>query len=589
MENQTKKCSFKDHREIDANYYCLQCKINLCNKCEIFHSKLLENHLTFSLDKNIDEIFTGFCKEKNHNYYDLSFFCKTHNILCCAYCITKIKRKELGKHRDCEICLIENIKEEKIIKLKENIRNLEELSNDITKSIKELKDIFEKMNKNKEELKINIQKIFTEIRNELNNREDELLLEVEKQYDDLFFKEEFIKETEKLPNRIKISLEKGNQINENNNENNLNILINDCINIEKIIEEINTINKNIKKCKNSTNIKINLNIEKEKEIKEIIKTFGKIEIDNKNEKNYDIYNDFNIKLKESIHTLNFHSGWVCCLTILKDGRLVSGSGDNSIIIYNKITYKPDLIIKEHNNIVSCIIQLSSGELASCSADKEIKIFKIKDVKYEILQTLKYHTKCVFKIIELKNKNLVSCSEDSSIIFYYKDNLEYKNNYKISTNGGCFSVIQTKDNEICYSENKNKTICFYDLFEKKIKSSLSGISKYNGFREWFIMMTNDLLLIPGDNKISIINVNQYKLVRVIEVLGSSSICGVCILNKNMILTGDYSEIIRQWRIEGDNLVLVSKKEKTHNSDINVLLNMGNGYIASGSDDKTIKIW
>ena len=58
---------------------------------------------------------------------------------------------------------------------------------------------------------------------------------------------------------------------------------------------------------------------------------------------------------------------------------------------------------------------------------------------------------------------------------------------------------------------------------------------------------------------------------------------------MILTGDYSEIIRQWRIEGDNLVLFSKKEKTNNNDINVLLNMGNGYIASGSNDSSIKIW
>ena len=58
---------------------------------------------------------------------------------------------------------------------------------------------------------------------------------------------------------------------------------------------------------------------------------------------------------------------------------------------------------------------------------------------------------------------------------------------------------------------------------------------------------------------------------------------------MLLTGDYSEVIRQWRIDGDNLILVSQKEKTHDHDINVLLNLGNGYIASGSDDNTVKIW
>ena len=104
-----------------------------------------------------------------------------------------------------------------------------------------------------------------------------------------------------------------------------------------------------------------------------------------------------------------------------------------------------------------------------------------------------------------------------------------------------------------------------------------------------MIKKDLLLIPGENQISIINTNQHNLVRKIEVPGSSWIYGVCMLNKNMLLTGDCSYTLRQWKIEGDNLILVSKKEKAHDDYIYVLLNMGNGFIASGSGDKAIKIW
>ena len=130
---------------------------------------------------------------------------------------------------------------------------------------------------------------------------------------------------------------------------------------------------------------------------------------------------------------------------MSDGRLVSGSDDHSIIIYNKKTYVPDLIIKEHNYGISCITQLNSGILASCSFDKTIKLYKIKSKTYKVLQTLNHHGNCVYKIIELKNKILASCSEDASIIFYKKDNLEYKIDYKIETNGVCSSIIQTKDN------------------------------------------------------------------------------------------------------------------------------------------------
>ena len=104
-----------------------------------------------------------------------------------------------------------------------------------------------------------------------------------------------------------------------------------------------------------------------------------------------------------------------------------------------------------------------------------------------------------------------------------------------------------------------------------------------------MIKKNLLLIPGYNQISIINTEQYKLVRNIEVPGSKWICGVCMLNKNMILTGDTAKIIRQWKIEGDNLIMISKKENVHDNDINVLLNIGNGFIASGSSDNSIKIW
>ena len=56
---------------------------------------------------------------------------------------------------------------------------LEDLSNNINESINKIKIIYEKINKEKEELKLKIQKIFTNIRNEINNREDKLLIDIE--------------------------------------------------------------------------------------------------------------------------------------------------------------------------------------------------------------------------------------------------------------------------------------------------------------------------------------------------------------------------------------------------------------------------
>ena len=69
------------------------------------------------IGKNANEEFTGYCQEENHNN-ELEFFCKMHNKLCCAACISKIKRNGKGHHKDCEVCEIEEIEEEKKNNLK---------------------------------------------------------------------------------------------------------------------------------------------------------------------------------------------------------------------------------------------------------------------------------------------------------------------------------------------------------------------------------------------------------------------------------------------------------------------------------------
>ena len=104
-----------------------------------------------------------------------------------------------------------------------------------------------------------------------------------------------------------------------------------------------------------------------------------------------------------------------------------------------------------------------------------------------------------------------------------------------------------------------------------------------------MISKDLLFISGKNKISLININYYELIREIEVPNSDFINANCMLNKNILLTGDNKGIIREWKIEEDTLILISKKENAHNYCITTLLNIGNGHIASVSFDKSIKIW
>ena len=422
---ETKKCSCIKHEEAKAIYYCTECKIYMCNKCENHHSELFPTHHKYTLDKDIKSIFTGFCKEENH-LEKLEFFCKTHNQLCCASCIIKIKTNGKGKHSNCDICILKDIKEEKQKQLKNNINILEELSVSLVESINKLKTIYEKLNENKEELKLKIQKVFTKIRNTINEREDILLSEVDKQFNDNFISEHIIKENENLPTKIQLSLEKGKNIDKEwNDENKLNSIINDCINIENNIKEITVIKNNIKNI-NDNKIKIKFYPDEENKMEkflEIIKFFGKV--------------GSNIWLEES----NIFSSADNYDFIFEEIEK-----NNDIIKSSKLIYRAtrdgdsyDNFFNKCNGINNIVLLIKSNNNSIFGGFTKVGFKKVSDKKYkdDLAFVFSFDKKKIYPII--KGKDAIRCCDCccpqfcDNTIYLYKNFLSQNNNFVNSIN------------------------------------------------------------------------------------------------------------------------------------------------------------
>jgi hypothetical protein len=202
--------------------------------------------------------FIGLCPEVNNSDI-LDYFCKSHNKLCCAACISAIKSKGNGLHKDCDVCNVEDIKEVKSQELKENIKSLEQLSSQFDEIMADLKSKFEQVTKETTEAKI--QNTFAKIRESINKREEEVMSKV----DDLInnhYDEMFLKEKQKYDNtlkKIENSIAKSKEIeNELNDSNKYKASINECLIIENNMPNLN---KDIEKIKNEIDInKINSGI-----------------------------------------------------------------------------------------------------------------------------------------------------------------------------------------------------------------------------------------------------------------------------------------------------------------------------------------
>ena len=115
----------------------------------------------------------------------------------------------------------------------------------------------QELTKKTEELILEIQKVFTKIRTIINEREDKLLSEVEEIYKNNFYDEKIMKESEKLPLKVKNSLDSIEALNRiKNKEDELSSEINYYIEFEDNMNKIEEINKTIDKCNSNNGIKI---------------------------------------------------------------------------------------------------------------------------------------------------------------------------------------------------------------------------------------------------------------------------------------------------------------------------------------------
>ena len=564
MELQKQKCSFEDHKNIDAIKYCPECNIYLCNKCENHHSELFKNHHILPLEKDKDELFTGYCKEKSHSKL-LNYFCKDHNDLCCPCCIAKIKTRENGNHFDCNVCDINDICDEKKKNISNNIKSLENLSNKFKSLKNDLEKNMEEIDKNKEEIKGEIQKVFTKIREELNNREDQLLIEVDQIFETKFnakYLDNILKE-KKLDEKIKIFIDKGKTAEKEWDKfDNKIILINDCINIEKTIDKINNINSSIENYK-SQDKKLKFYSYSDDIINSIKKLGAFDKKINQQEVSITI-NNFNPQNLNCIRQISSNFGcynnyaYDCiCFFISKNNEYVLGYPDSSYksLIFYDINNNNEIkkINNAHDNYIYTIKHYPYDKydiILTTSLNNDIKIWNYN----EGLNIL-----TISKIYENYNNVFSSC------IIFDKNNFSifctgYQNYIKVYNQAGEF-IKNIGNNDV----NSRYYIDSSEIEEKKylIVGGTNGIQVFN-----LPALTEYHTFIEGNDTQYH---NEAKVIKINDTY-------------NLIDTG-YFNHIKIWDFINKNLINKITSDTTN--DLRGFMIINNRYLFIGSDDKSIK--
>ena len=322
-------------------------------------------------------------------------------------------------------------------------------------------------------------------------------------------------------------------------------------------------------------------------------------------KQNNFWNSHTLREFEPINFLkNIHSNKISSVCFLKDGRFASSSEDQYVFIFNKITFKTEITIKEKKGIVYMNIN-KDGILITCLSGTFLNLYEIKGKKYKNIQTIKPYTLfmdiigifddsfSIQKFIELKNGDIAILVLGYAISFYKKEkNKKYSYLTKFTEKeGNITDLIELDNKEYIISYKYNDKIEFLDMNLNEITESID-IDKYffsDSKNEMILMNKNDLLLV-GNKDIIIIDVQEKIIVKRIEITSPGYLSYISKISNNILIAGHWYNFIEQWEyneVKKEIKVISSTKKKEHFDiglfDISSILIFKNKLIVSPYDN------
>lgn len=272
-----------------------------------------------------------------------------------------------------------------------------------------------------------------------------------------------------------------------------------------------------------------------------------------------------------------------CMT--KDRRLAVSSIDKNIKIFDLETYKCDLVLSGHDNIVRHISTLNNECLISSSYDKTMKIWEIGKDFFKCIKTLLGHSDWVKFSFQISNDRIISGSNDQ--LFKIWSSVSYK---CLKTIDKCKSIltsaIELKNKQYIVTSTSS-SISFWDnvRFEqlKEIKEVFS-LSENS-----MIELDNENLMVGSYQKIFIINSRTFSVETTVKISNKKIVSYISFLevDKNRVLVGSTNGYIRC--LDKNTYTKDGEAKAISSECVEVMIPFKNDMIITYSSISYIYIW
>lgn len=257
--------------------------------------------------------------------------------------------------------------------------------------------------------------------------------------------------------------------------------------------------------------------------------------------------------------LEGHTSGILCLTELPNGLVVSGSADHTARLWNISTGIAEAVLKGHTSKVSTVIAIGLSKLATGSWDTTIRIWESNTGI--CLHIFEGHTDWIRSFVTFPAQStdyLLSSSWDGKLRLWNIDDGFCEQVYQGHTSGVWSTTILHRlstGNVYIASGSRDSTVRIYDMKNGSTKTILTGHTK----------TVIAIAALPDDRYLA---------------------------------TGSQDYTVRLWNIESVTTDSTPSTEinipsidilRGHTADIQSILPYNGYLLATGSHDKTIRIW
>jgi WD40 repeat protein len=270
---------------------------------------------------------------------------------------------------------------------------------------------------------------------------------------------------------------------------------------------------------------------------------------------------------------------VIALVVLPDGRLASGSDDNTIRLWDPAFGACERVFEGHQGSVWALAVLGDGRLASGSRDNTIRLWD--PVSGACERVFEGHQGSVWALAVLGDGRLASGSFDNTIRLWDPASGACERVFE-GHQGTVWALAVLGDGRLASGSSDN-TIRLWDPATGACERVLKG--HQNWVNALAVLGDGRLASGSSDNTIRLWDPASGACERVFEE-HQGSVYALAVLGDGRLTSGSLDDTIRLWDpVTG----ACERVFQGHQDTVRALAVLGDGRLASGSRDKTIRLW